>query len=247
VQVPTPQTDEPGASPYRYSPAVSFSMALEEATYLVRGTVPDDPDDQRAAVAEATARPEVVGVYSDPVISTCLVCPGDPAAKPDLNFAPCDPQKKLYRSDAVSTPQLGQLRYLPFSNGPFEANELALTLREDGSVDSFAYKKTRAAGTGMVASAADAADQYKAYRDARDKKRTDAVTAARAEQIAQLQYQIDLLTKQKDILKLQKPDEDDPNAAVKTQTIQIEAQTALLAAKLAQLRAEASLAEAGGS
>ena len=79
VQVPTPQTDEPGASPYRYSPAVSFSMAPEKATYLVRGTVPDDPDDQRAAVAEATARPEVVGVYSDPVISTCLVCPGDPA------------------------------------------------------------------------------------------------------------------------------------------------------------------------
>jgi len=40
VQVPTPQTDEPGASPYRYSPAVSFSMALEEATYLVRGPCP---------------------------------------------------------------------------------------------------------------------------------------------------------------------------------------------------------------
>ena len=62
-------------------------MALEEATYLVRGTVPDDPDDQRAAVAEATARPEVVGVYSDPVISTCLVCPGDPAVGNDQDVA----------------------------------------------------------------------------------------------------------------------------------------------------------------
>jgi hypothetical protein len=61
VQVPTPQADEPGASPYRYSPAVSFSFAPEEATYLVRGSVPDDPDEQRAAVAEATARPRSSG------------------------------------------------------------------------------------------------------------------------------------------------------------------------------------------
>jgi hypothetical protein len=51
VQVPTPRAAEPGASPYRYSPAVSFSMAPEEATYLLRGTVPDDPDGQRAALA----------------------------------------------------------------------------------------------------------------------------------------------------------------------------------------------------
>ena len=87
VQVPTPQAAEPGASPYRYSPAVSFSMAAEEATYLVRGTVPDDPDSQRDAVAEASARPEVVGVFADPVISTCLVCPGDPAVGSDQDVA----------------------------------------------------------------------------------------------------------------------------------------------------------------
>jgi Subtilase family len=87
VQVPTPLAAEPGASPYRYSPAVSFSMAPEQATYLVRGTVPDDPDSQRVAVAEATARPEVVGVFSDPVIETCLVCPGDPAVGSDQDVA----------------------------------------------------------------------------------------------------------------------------------------------------------------
>jgi subtilisin family serine protease len=87
VQVPTPRAAEPGASPYRYSPAVSFSMAPEEATYLVRGTVPDDPDRQWAAVAEASARPEVVGVFSDPVIQTCLVCPGDPAVGGDQDVA----------------------------------------------------------------------------------------------------------------------------------------------------------------
>jgi hypothetical protein len=87
VQLPTPQVTEPGASPYRYSPVVSFSMAPERATYLVRGTVPDDPDDQRAAYAEATARPEVVGVFSDPVIETCLVWPGAPAVGSDQEVA----------------------------------------------------------------------------------------------------------------------------------------------------------------
>ena len=62
-------------------------MAPEEATYLVRGTVPDDPDGQRGALAEATARPEVVGVFADPVISTCLVCPGAPAVGSDQDVA----------------------------------------------------------------------------------------------------------------------------------------------------------------
>jgi subtilisin family serine protease len=87
VQVPTPQADQPGASPYHYSPATSFSTDPEQATYLVRGTLPDDPDRQRLVLAEATARPEVVGVFSDPVISTCLVCPGGPAVGNDQDVA----------------------------------------------------------------------------------------------------------------------------------------------------------------
>ncbi|HEV3463147.1 MAG TPA: hypothetical protein VG846_04105, partial [Actinomycetota bacterium] len=56
VQVPTPQADEPGASPYLYSPAVSFSMAPEQATYLVRGTLPDDPGGQRLNLAHLESR-----------------------------------------------------------------------------------------------------------------------------------------------------------------------------------------------
>ena len=87
VQVPTPLAAQPGANPYNYSPAVTFSTAPEQATYLVRGTVPDDPDAQRATVAEATARPEVVGVFADPVISTCLVCPGSPPVGADADVA----------------------------------------------------------------------------------------------------------------------------------------------------------------
>jgi subtilisin family serine protease len=87
VQVPTPLAAEPGASPFHYSPAVSFSLAPEQATYLVRGTLPDDPDAQRGALAEASARPEVVGVFADPAIATCLVCPGGPAVGGDQDVA----------------------------------------------------------------------------------------------------------------------------------------------------------------
>src|SRR5215218_9104204 len=87
VQVPTPRAAEPGASPYLYSPAVSFSLAPEQATYLLRGALPDDPDGQRAALAETVARPEVVGVFADPAIATCLVCPGDPAVGTDTDVA----------------------------------------------------------------------------------------------------------------------------------------------------------------
>jgi subtilisin family serine protease len=87
VQVPTPRAAEPGASPYLYSPAVSFSMDPAEATYLLRGIIPDDPAGQLSALAEATARPEVVGVFADPAISTCLVCPGGPAVGTDQDVA----------------------------------------------------------------------------------------------------------------------------------------------------------------
>ena len=87
VQVPTPRAALPGANPYDYSPATSFSTAPEEATYLLRGTVPDDPEAQRTAVAAANARPEVVGVFADPVISTCPVCPGSPPVGADADVA----------------------------------------------------------------------------------------------------------------------------------------------------------------
>jgi subtilisin family serine protease len=79
VQVPTPRAPRVGASAFRFSQPVTFSMAPEEATYVVRGSIPDDPERQRDALAQAQRHPEVVGVFSDPTVASCLVCPGSPA------------------------------------------------------------------------------------------------------------------------------------------------------------------------
>ncbi len=53
-----------------------FSFDAADSTYLLRGNIPDGQA-QASALAEATAHPDVVGVFSDPQIESCLVCPGD--------------------------------------------------------------------------------------------------------------------------------------------------------------------------
>ncbi|HZD38546.1 MAG TPA: S8/S53 family peptidase, partial [Actinomycetes bacterium] len=87
VQVPTPRAARPGVSAFLFSQPTSFSMAPEEATYVVRGSIPDDPERQRDALAQAHRHPEVVGVFSDPTVQTCLVCPGSPAVGNDQDVA----------------------------------------------------------------------------------------------------------------------------------------------------------------
>src|SRR6266700_237058 len=87
VQIPTPRPPRAGASAFRWSQPVSFSLAPEDATYVVRGSIPDDPDRQRDALLQAQRHPEVVGVFSDPTVETCLVCPGSPAVGNDQDVA----------------------------------------------------------------------------------------------------------------------------------------------------------------
>lgn len=153
----------------------------------------------------------------------------------------CPRLRQLVRLDAVPAPQFGQLRFLPFSNGMFEAGQLSVALREDGAVEKLEYKKTKSAGTGAAAAVRDALTQYQTYEEKRTARRKSDLVAARAEAVANLQFQIDTLTKKKEILKLQAPDTPDALAAVKEETAAIEAQTALLEARLGQVKAEAAL------
>lgn len=160
--------------------------------------------------------------------------------------ADCPVDRQLVRLDAVSAPQLGQLRFLPFSSQAFESATLAVSLREDGSLDSLTYAKTKAAGPEVASLASDLATKVQGYIDQRDTKKAGALTAARAEAIAQIQFQIDLLTKQAALLKLQNPTDTETLDAINEQISQINTQTALLTAKLAQSKAEASYAAAAG-
>ena len=197
-------------------------------------------DDQKTGRFAMDDKPDPGIFIRTPAEGLFTVC-----RRPDQPGAACPIDRQLVRLDAVATPQLGQLRFLPFSSRPFEAATLAVSLREDGSLDTLNYAKTKAAGPEAAAAASDLATKVQTYLDQRDAKRTASLTAARTEAIAELQFQIDALTKQAELLKLQTPKSPDELAAINDETAKINAQTALLTAKLAQLNAQASLTAAG--
>jgi hypothetical protein len=165
--------------------------------------------------------------------------------------------------DAVSIPQLGQLRFLPFRTRLFEKNQLALSLRADGSVEKFEIQNAAAARRAAEAMA-NAAQQGLAFQTQRREQRIANIAAARAqraadiastradiaferaEEVARLQHDITLLTRQKELNLLLNPPVPnvDPNAATTAATAVLQADIALLRARLEYLRAEGELAEA---
>jgi subtilisin family serine protease len=78
VELPGVKVEEGDAPALAFAAPLEFSTRAEDATHLVRGTIPDD-DTSDAVISEAFANPAVVGVFSDPVIENCLTCIGDPA------------------------------------------------------------------------------------------------------------------------------------------------------------------------
>src|SRR5262245_25411627 len=81
VQVPAARTLS-GSHLTSLAQPTTFSFEPQDSTYIVRGTIPDGAA-QLGALAAAAAHPDVVGVFSDPVIESCLVCPGSPAVGAD--------------------------------------------------------------------------------------------------------------------------------------------------------------------
>ncbi|MFC6900176.1 S8 family serine peptidase [Nonomuraea dietziae] len=65
-----------GGDPLSLNQPLDFSMAAEEASVLVRGEISDDELTTRLALLP-TLRPDVVGVFADPVIEPNLTCGGD--------------------------------------------------------------------------------------------------------------------------------------------------------------------------
>jgi hypothetical protein len=214
----------------------------------------DAKDVLRAGRLARDGRPDPGVFIRSPAQGVLRICKGLTSPKAGGAVAPgerddppvsCSGDDVLFASKpALGAPQLGQLRYLPVSNAAFEASELSFTLREDGTLDTFGYKKTRAAAAGIVGAANDAATQYKTYEDDRQTRVTTRLKTAREQQIAALQFQIDKASKQKDLLKLQAPDSPDALKEIKTQTTALETEIALLKAEKGKLDAEAALAEA---
>lgn len=60
-------------------------FATTPSTYIVRGSIPDEA--VTPMYANLLSHPDVVGVFADPRIETCVVCPGDPAVGSDADVA----------------------------------------------------------------------------------------------------------------------------------------------------------------
>ncbi len=62
--------------PYDTEVRKSMDATSKNSTYLVRGQLADDTE---ASYQAAMKNPNVVGIYADPQIEVCAVCPGTPA------------------------------------------------------------------------------------------------------------------------------------------------------------------------
>ncbi|WP_336205199.1 S8 family peptidase [Nonomuraea sp. LPB2021202275-12-8] len=76
VALPRPVPAAAGGDPLSLNQPLDFSLAAEDASVLVRGTISDDEPATRVTLLP-TLRPDVVGVFADPVVESALVCGGD--------------------------------------------------------------------------------------------------------------------------------------------------------------------------
>lgn len=166
---------------------------------------------------------------------------GAQAPKPELI---CDLAHDEAKLASANFPQYGQLRFLPFRVGTFQAREMTLSMTETGRLDSFTYKSTKAPGERLATLSADVASQLAAFREARETERRDDVKYERESALAEIQGQIDTLTKEAALKKLQSPPVD-PLQPMKDETAAIEAEIALLKAKAERLKAAAALGLGG--
>jgi len=148
---------------------------------------------------------------------------------------PCtqNSQIKFSKTSAI-VPQLGQLRFLPFTNGPFSNNALAIEVGQKGHLQKFSYKRSSAQAAGLLGTISDAAKQVEAFQKERADAELKAIQTARAEEIAILDYEIALMEKEQKRLVLENPD---------ASAIAIAEETAALQAQIALLKARKELVE----
>lgn len=204
--------------------------------------------------AAGTKSPEIVsagkapqpGVFLRPPVQGRLLVCGSVEA---LDCSDAGP-RLLLRSDEARIPQLGTLRFLPFSNQAFQNNALSLTVAKSGDIQKVEYKDTESIAENIATTTSAAVAELRGYADARrnaetaaDKKADDLIKAERAEELAVLDQEIQRLQKQKTLDDLQRPAEVTPLAATQTQTQEVNARVALLQALLAEREAQKKLAE----
>ena len=161
-----------------------------------------------------------------------------------------DGPRLLLRADDAAIPQMGTLRFLPFTNGVAENNSLAVTLATSGDLTKVEYKTLKAPGETISAGLVTAINDIRGFSDGKTAKATadaksaqDAIVAGRTEALASIQAQIDVLQKQKTLTDLIQPPALTATQAMQAQTGEINARIVLLQALLAQRQAEAALVQ----
>ena len=160
--------------------------------------------------------------------------------------------RTVLQTDATPVPQLGTLRFFPFENGTFQNNTLSVLLREDGSIEKFEYKETSASGETGTGALNNTVSQIGALatairndREADETAATAAIQAARDEELAVLQFEIDRLTRQRQLEELNTPPQVSELSSIQAETAQAEARAQLLEALLREQEAEKALRESG--
>lgn len=207
-----------------------------------------------------------------PVRARLLLCDEDRSCEDGT-------RRPLLRTGWDMAPQLGQLRFVSLTNGPFQNNALSIAVRQDGTIAKFQYAEKASILAGALAAASSAATKVQAETDKREKERKQAIAdrraeityqrqevtyqrgeaayqqqqitaarteaaAIRADEIAKVQYEIDMVTKQKALLLLRFPPlPADPVVPVEfeNETTRLNSIAAQLQAKLAVLQAQAAL------
>jgi len=150
-------------------------------------------------------------------------------AEGTFSVKPAAGGKEIFKTPAT-VPQFGQLRFLPFRSRMFETGAIGLVLRPDGTLERFSVGQTEAAGLKAAKAADGVATSYAGY-----------VEEQRNKGLAALQREIDLKTKQLDLLRL---DATLSTQAITAQTNALLAEIALLKAELDRLKSERELSEA---
>jgi hypothetical protein len=228
-------------------------VTVQQLHVVAAGSAEDDDvidaNDRRWArgifVREPTqARLVICRTFNQPPVATR---PDTPARPPSCST------DTIYRGELLTAPQLGRLRLLPFTNGPFEEGELKLALRADGMIESFSYGEESAAA-GAASNLATVAERIDAglerieterrsdiqyARDTRTYERSEAAAvrteaaAVRADELAQLTHERDLLVRRREVILAQA---GLTAAQIEALTMPINAELAQLNARIAVLR-----------
>ncbi|HYI64729.1 MAG TPA: hypothetical protein VEW71_07575 [Allosphingosinicella sp.] len=216
-------------------------------------TTTDDPRLNSAVVPHGDRR-WARGIFvREPVEARLVICRAP--ASPDRMG--CDDQSRpVLLDEPVIAPQLGRLRFLPFRSRPFEDNHIQLSVRANGFIEQFSYgeESSAAAASGALADIAERTQtaleameterrsDIQFVRDSRTYERNE-IAAGRAEEVAQLTHQVNLLKGQSDVLAAQlalaAANETTQYAAEKAR---IDAEVQLLQSRIARLKAANEMA-----